>query len=153
MTHVQVYSYIINLSAHRPLVQLWRGSFPAFRLIQWNSLLQEWRVICISWCACSQWTVFWSYLQGIYFDFFFYCTKKYEFFENSLCINSLELYYQLSFFSQYPGLLSGCAINWMCDWPQEALLGEASYFITRYQLTEEFENLRFIFIKWYTLWA
>lgn len=46
------------------------------------------------------------------------------------------------FYSQYPGMLSGCAINWMCDWPQEALLGEASYFITRYQLTEEFENLR-----------
>ncbi|OWF37572.1 Dynein heavy chain 5, axonemal [Mizuhopecten yessoensis] len=44
--------------------------------------------------------------------------------------------------SQYPGLLSGCAINWMCDWPQVALLGEASYFITRHQLTEEFEDLR-----------
>ncbi|KAK3577475.1 hypothetical protein CHS0354_032326 [Potamilus streckersoni] len=44
--------------------------------------------------------------------------------------------------SQFPGLLSGCSINWMCDWPQEALLGEASYFTTKYQLTEEFENLR-----------
>ncbi|KAL5009692.1 hypothetical protein ScPMuIL_011997 [Solemya velum] len=43
--------------------------------------------------------------------------------------------------SQYPGLLSGCAIQWMCDWPQESLIGEASYFITRYQLTEEFEDL------------
>ncbi|XP_060567478.1 dynein axonemal heavy chain 5-like [Ruditapes philippinarum] len=32
---------------------------------------------------------------------------------------------------QYPGLLSGCNINYMCDWPQEALLGEASYFITK----------------------
>ncbi|XP_052089132.1 uncharacterized protein LOC127725852 isoform X10 [Mytilus californianus] len=42
---------------------------------------------------------------------------------------------------EFPGLLSGCAIDWMCDWPQESLLGEASYFITRFQLTEEFENL------------
>ncbi|KAL4232681.1 hypothetical protein ACF0H5_007369 [Mactra antiquata] len=42
---------------------------------------------------------------------------------------------------QYPGLLSGCNINYMCDWPQEALLGEASYFITKNQLTEEFEDL------------
>ena len=45
-------------------------------------------------------------------------------------------------FSQYPGMLSGCNINWMCDWPQESLLGEASYFITKNQLTEEFEDLR-----------
>jgi len=43
---------------------------------------------------------------------------------------------------QYPGLLSGCNINYMCDWPQESLLGEASYFITKNQLTEEFEDLR-----------
>ena len=47
-------------------------------------------------------------------------------------------------FSQYPGMLSGCNISWMCDWPQEALLGEASYFITKNQLTEEFEDLRFV---------
>ena len=26
-------------------------------------------------------------------------------------------------FSQYPGMLSGCYISWMCDWPQESLLG------------------------------
>ena len=26
-------------------------------------------------------------------------------------------------FSQYPGMLSGCNISWMCDWPQEPLLG------------------------------
>lgn len=44
--------------------------------------------------------------------------------------------------SKYPGLLSGCQINWLCDWPQEALLGEASYFIAKYQLTQEFEDLR-----------
>jgi hypothetical protein len=46
------------------------------------------------------------------------------------------------YFREFPGLLSGCAIDWMCDWPQESLLGEASYFITRFQLIEEFENLR-----------
>ncbi|XP_067674368.1 uncharacterized protein [Haliotis asinina] len=42
---------------------------------------------------------------------------------------------------QYPGLLSGCQINWMCDWPQESLLGDANYFITKHRLTEEFEDL------------
>ncbi|XP_041355189.1 dynein gamma chain, flagellar outer arm-like isoform X3 [Gigantopelta aegis] len=42
---------------------------------------------------------------------------------------------------QYPGLLSGCQINWMCDWPQESLLGEATYFVTKNQLAEEFEDL------------
>ena len=26
-------------------------------------------------------------------------------------------------FSQYPGMLSGCNISWMCDWPRESLLG------------------------------
>ncbi|XP_052708586.1 uncharacterized protein LOC128183562 isoform X10 [Crassostrea angulata] len=57
-----------------------------------------------------------------------------------MCLQPMNSLLKLSA-SQYPGMLSGCAINWMCDWPQEALLGEASYFITRYQLTEEFENL------------
>ncbi|CAG5121561.1 unnamed protein product, partial [Candidula unifasciata] len=41
----------------------------------------------------------------------------------------------------FPGLLTGCQINWMCDWPQEALLSEASYFVATLQLSEEFENL------------
>lgn len=45
-------------------------------------------------------------------------------------------------YNKYPGLLSGCQINWLCDWPQEALLGEASYFIAKHQLTQEFEDLR-----------
>ncbi|XP_055889445.1 dynein axonemal heavy chain 8-like isoform X4 [Biomphalaria glabrata] len=42
----------------------------------------------------------------------------------------------------YPGLLTGCQVNWLCDWPQETLLNEASYFISKYQLTEDFEDLR-----------
>ncbi|ESO89151.1 hypothetical protein LOTGIDRAFT_229063 [Lottia gigantea] len=41
----------------------------------------------------------------------------------------------------YPGILNGCQSIWMCDWPHEGLMGEASYFITKHQLTEEFENL------------
>ncbi|XP_076466964.1 uncharacterized protein LOC143298129 [Babylonia areolata] len=45
-------------------------------------------------------------------------------------------------YNKYPGLLSGCQINWLCDWPQETLLGEASYFIAKHQLTQEFEDLR-----------
>ncbi|CAL1527205.1 unnamed protein product [Lymnaea stagnalis] len=44
--------------------------------------------------------------------------------------------------SNYPGLLTGCQVNWLCDWPQETLLGDASYFITKHQLTEDFEDLR-----------
>ncbi|XP_025098007.1 LOW QUALITY PROTEIN: dynein gamma chain, flagellar outer arm-like [Pomacea canaliculata] len=47
-----------------------------------------------------------------------------------------------SAYNMYPGLLSGCQMNWFCDWPQEALMGEASYFIAKHQLTQEFENLR-----------
>ncbi|XP_059166583.1 dynein axonemal heavy chain 8-like [Physella acuta] len=42
----------------------------------------------------------------------------------------------------FPGLLTGCQMNWFCDWPQETLLGEASYFLTKHQLTEDFEDLR-----------
>ena len=68
----------------------------------------------------------------------------------SVYIYSLKSYLDLwpltLFSSQYPGLLSGCSINWMCDWPQESLLGEASYFITKNQLTEEFEDLRYVVI-------
>ena len=30
----------------------------------------------------------------------------------------------------------------LCDWPQETLLGDASYFIAKHQLTQEFEDLR-----------
>ncbi|KAK6187606.1 hypothetical protein SNE40_005595 [Patella caerulea] len=42
---------------------------------------------------------------------------------------------------QYPGLLSGCQIIWMRDWPHEGLEGEASYFITKHQICGEFEQL------------
>ncbi|XP_023932047.1 dynein heavy chain 5, axonemal-like isoform X1 [Lingula anatina] len=38
---------------------------------------------------------------------------------------------------QYPGLLSGCQINWMCDWPQDALMGEAAYYININKLVED----------------
>ncbi|BFZ10052.1 hypothetical protein BsWGS_13093 [Bradybaena similaris] len=41
----------------------------------------------------------------------------------------------------FPGLLTGCQMNWVCDWPHEALLSEASYFVAMHQLSEEFENL------------
>ncbi|XP_035829673.1 dynein heavy chain 5, axonemal isoform X2 [Aplysia californica] len=44
--------------------------------------------------------------------------------------------------NNFPGLLIGCQMSWMCDWPQESLLGEALYFITKHQLAEEFEDLR-----------
>ncbi|XP_070190368.1 uncharacterized protein [Littorina saxatilis] len=45
-------------------------------------------------------------------------------------------------YNRFPGLLSGCQINWLCDWLQETLLGDASYFIAKHQLTQEFEDLR-----------
>ncbi|XP_074662754.1 uncharacterized protein LOC141915202 [Tubulanus polymorphus] len=35
--------------------------------------------------------------------------------------------------SEYPGLLSGCQVDWVCDWPQEALLKEASFFTAQKQ--------------------
>ncbi|XP_064629693.1 uncharacterized protein LOC135488785 isoform X2 [Lineus longissimus] len=31
--------------------------------------------------------------------------------------------------TEYPGLLQGCQVNWVCDWPQDALLGESHYYI------------------------
>ncbi|GFN75495.1 dynein beta chain, ciliary [Plakobranchus ocellatus] len=43
--------------------------------------------------------------------------------------------------NNFPGLLIGAQMCWLCDWPQEALLGEATYFITKYHLTEDFEDL------------
>ncbi|XP_071504103.1 dynein axonemal heavy chain 5-like [Diadema antillarum] len=34
--------------------------------------------------------------------------------------------------SQYPGLLSGMQMNWICDWSQSALTGEAGYYIMKH---------------------
>ncbi|XP_041462850.1 dynein heavy chain 8, axonemal-like [Lytechinus variegatus] len=39
--------------------------------------------------------------------------------------------------SQYPGLLSGMQMNWVCDWSQSALLGEAGYYIQKHHLAKD----------------
>ncbi|XP_071801693.1 uncharacterized protein [Asterias amurensis] len=36
--------------------------------------------------------------------------------------------------SEYPGLVTGMQMNWMCDWSESALLGEANYFIHKHSL-------------------
>ena len=59
-----------------------------------------------------------------------------------LCVSVSNCGVVVVCFSRFPGLLSGCQINWLCDWPQETLLGDASYFIAKHQLTQEFEDLR-----------
>ncbi|CAH1799095.1 unnamed protein product [Owenia fusiformis] len=43
--------------------------------------------------------------------------------------------------SYYPGLLTGCQVDWMCDWPQESLLGEANYYVLKHNLTQDIEAL------------
>ncbi|XP_030850579.1 dynein heavy chain 8, axonemal isoform X3 [Strongylocentrotus purpuratus] len=39
--------------------------------------------------------------------------------------------------SQYPGLLSGMQMNWVCDWSQSALLGEGGYYIQKHHLAKD----------------
>ena len=57
-----------------------------------------------------------------------------------------SLLYVSSTSSNFPGLLIGAQMCWLCDWPQEALLGEATYFIAKHHLTEDFEDLRQVVI-------
>ncbi|XP_033113255.1 dynein heavy chain 5, axonemal-like isoform X2 [Anneissia japonica] len=39
--------------------------------------------------------------------------------------------------SQYPGLLKGMQVNWMCDWLSDALTGEASYYVQKHSLCKD----------------
>ncbi|XP_071954985.1 uncharacterized protein [Antedon mediterranea] len=39
--------------------------------------------------------------------------------------------------SQYPGLLKGMQVNWMCDWLHDALTGEATYYVQKYSLCKD----------------
>ena len=43
------------------------------------------------------------------------------------------------FISHYPGLLSGSQLMWICDWTKDALLGEASYNLSKHQITKDCE--------------
>jgi hypothetical protein len=38
--------------------------------------------------------------------------------------------------SHYPGLLSGGQLMWITDWSKDALLGEASYHLNKYQVSQ-----------------
>ena len=40
---------------------------------------------------------------------------------------------------QYPGLVSGCQLIWMHFWSKESLLGEATYYLTKYGVTKDCE--------------
>ena len=47
--------------------------------------------------------------------------------------------------SHYPGLLTGCQLIWMCDWPQESLKCEASYYVDKNDLTKDCDqDIRYI---------
>ena len=39
--------------------------------------------------------------------------------------------------SEYPGLVTGMQMNWMCDWSQSALLGDVTYFIHKHNLARD----------------
>ena len=42
--------------------------------------------------------------------------------------------------SEYPGLICGCQIVWMRDWPKKNLLGEASYYVSKHKLGNDCET-------------
>ncbi|XP_066278010.1 uncharacterized protein [Branchiostoma lanceolatum] len=44
--------------------------------------------------------------------------------------------------SQYPGLLTSCQVNWVCAWTQECLLDKANYFVEKYNMVSDNQEMR-----------
>ncbi len=54
-------------------------------------------------------------------------------------IRVCEAYPSIPHVSEYPGLLTGCQVIWLCDWTKEALLSEAAFYLSRHSLTQDCE--------------
>ena len=46
----------------------------------------------------------------------------------------------------YPGILSACHIDWMMDWPSDALYGELAKYIEKHSLLDNVDsNIKYVY--------
>ena len=135
--------WFINRLCNQP----WKENIQTYWLIWANTSSLEWRQIYTLYSVYHPITDYSQMLPGIHFTTSFQILKSVldTSSQKRLVLKCAVMPYMV--FSEYPGLICGCQIVWMCDWPKENLLEEASYYVKKYKLGSDCEaDITFVYM-------